>query len=117
VTGGGRPRKIGQCNNAYIFPGVGLGVIASGARRVRQEMFVAAARALSEMSPALSDRMASLFPDLNVIREVSRLVAIAVGLEAQALGLAESTPREELERRVDEKMWTPRYLRYSRKAD
>jgi malate dehydrogenase (oxaloacetate-decarboxylating) len=54
---------------------------------------------------------------LNVIREVSRLVAIAVGLEAQALGLAESTPREELERRVDEKMWTPRYLRYSRKAD
>src|SRR5262249_25681267 len=56
VTGGGRPRKIGQCNNAYIFPGVGLGVIASGARRVRQEMFVAAARGLSEMSPALSNR-------------------------------------------------------------
>src|SRR5262249_15773229 len=52
VTGGGRPRKIGQCNNAYIFPGVGLGVIASGARRVKQEMFVAAARALSDMSPA-----------------------------------------------------------------
>ena len=117
VTGGGRPRKIGQCNNAYIFPGVGLGVIASGARRVRQEMFVAAARALSEMSPALGDRMASLFPDLNAIREVSRLVAIAVGVEAQALGLAGSTTREELEKRVDEKMWTPRYLRYRRKAD
>src|SRR5262249_8510315 len=48
-----RPRKIGQCNNVYIFPGVGLGVIASGARRIKQEMFVAAARALSEMSPAL----------------------------------------------------------------
>jgi malate dehydrogenase (oxaloacetate-decarboxylating) len=116
VTGGGRPRKIGQCNNAYIFPGVGLGVIASGARRVKQEMFVAAARALSEMSPALNDRMASLFPDLNSIREVSRHVAIAVGLEAQALGLAEATAREELDKRVDQKMWTPHYLRYRRKA-
>jgi malate dehydrogenase (oxaloacetate-decarboxylating) len=115
--GEGRPRKIGQCNNAYIFPGVGLGVIASGARRIRQEMFVAAARALSEMSPALNDRMASLFPDLNDIREVSRRVAIAVGAEAQSLGLAEATTREELEHRVDEKMWMPRYLRYRRKFD
>jgi len=117
VTGGGRPRKIGQCNNAYIFPGVGLGVIASGARRVNQEMFVAAARALSEMSPALNDRMASLFPDLKDIRKVSRDVAIAVGVEAQKSGLAAATSREKLERRVDEKMWEPRYLRYRRKAD
>ena len=115
VTGGGRPRKIGQCNNAYIFPGVGLGVIASDARRVRQEMFVAAARALGEMSPALNDRMAPLFPDLSAIREVSRRVAIAVGTEAQALGLARAMTREELEKRVDEKMWEPHYLRY-RKA-
>jgi malate dehydrogenase (oxaloacetate-decarboxylating) len=114
VTGGGRPRKIGQCNNAYIFPGVGLGVIASGARRIRQEMFVTAARALGEMSPALNNRMAPLFPDLNDIREVSRRVATAVGLEAQALGLSEMTTREELENRVNQKMWTPRYLRYRR---
>lgn len=112
VTGGGRPRKIGQCNNAYIFPGVGLGVIAVGARRVNQEMFVAAARALSEMSPALNDRMASLFPDLKDIRAVSRQVAIAVGLEAQRSGLAEASSRAELEKKVDEKMWVPRYLRY-----
>jgi malate dehydrogenase (oxaloacetate-decarboxylating) len=114
ITGGGRPRRIGQCNNAYIFPGVGLGVIASGARRVNQEMFVAAAQALGEMSPALGDRMASLFPDLKDIRTVSRHVAIAVGLEAQASGLAEATSREELERRVDERMWAPNYLRYRR---
>ncbi|HEY6402825.1 MAG TPA: malic enzyme-like NAD(P)-binding protein, partial [Blastocatellia bacterium] len=101
----------------YIFPGVGLGVIASGARRIRQEMFLAAARALSEMAPALNDPMASLFPDLNDIREVSRRVAIAVGAEAQALGLAETTTRDELENRVDRKMWTPRYLRYRPKSD
>lgn len=116
VTGGGRPRKIGQCNNAYIFPGVGLGVIAAGARRVNQEMFVAAARALSEMSPALNDRMASLFPDLKDIRAVSRQVAIAVGMQAQRSGLAEASSRAELERKVDEKMWAPRYLRYRKKA-
>jgi malate dehydrogenase (oxaloacetate-decarboxylating) len=114
ITGGGRPRKIGQCNNAYIFPGVGLGVIASRARRVKQEMFIEAARALSDLSPALGDRMAPLFPDLKDIRNVSRHVAIAVGIEAQRLGLAEPTSFEELERRVDEKMWTPRYLRYRR---
>jgi malate dehydrogenase (oxaloacetate-decarboxylating) len=80
-------------------------------------MFVAAARALSELSPALSDRMASLFPDLNAIRDVSRRVAVAVGVEARALGLAEATTREGLEKRIDEKMWTPRYLRYRRKSD
>ncbi len=116
VTGGGRPRKIGQCNNAYIFPGAGLGVIAAGARRVNQEMFVAAARALSEMSPALNDRMASLFPDLRDIRAVSRQVAIAVGLEAQRSGLAETSSRAELESKVDEKMWAPHYLRYRKQG-
>jgi len=58
-----------------------LGLIASGVRRIRQEIFVAAARALSEMSPAVNDRMASLFPDLNAIREVSRRVAITVGVD------------------------------------
>jgi malate dehydrogenase (oxaloacetate-decarboxylating) len=116
ITGGGRPRRIGQCNNAYIFPGVGLGVIASGARRVNQEMFVSAARALSEMSPALNDRMASLFPDLKDIRAVSRQVAIAVGSEAQRSGLAEASSRAELEKKVDEKMWDPRYLRYRKEA-
>jgi malate dehydrogenase (oxaloacetate-decarboxylating) len=116
VTGGGRPRRIGQCNNAYIFPGVGLGVIAAGARRVNQEMFVAAARALSEMSPALNDRMASLFPDLKDIRAVSRQVAIAVGLEAQRSGLAEASSRAELEKKVDEKMWAPSYLRYRKQC-
>jgi malate dehydrogenase (oxaloacetate-decarboxylating) len=115
ITGGGRPRKIGQCNNAYIFPGVGLGVIASGARRIKQEIFIEAARALSDLSPALNDRMAPLFPDLKDIRKVSRHVAIAVGMEAQRLGLAEPTSSEELVRRVEEKMWEPRYLHY-RKA-
>jgi malate dehydrogenase (oxaloacetate-decarboxylating) len=112
VNEGERERKIGQCNKAYILPGLGLGVIASGARRVSQEMFVAAARALSEQSPALGDPLASLFPPLETVRAVSRIVALRVGLEAQRAGLAESFSEAELERRVDEKMWQPRYVRY-----
>src|SRR5215216_5284524 len=92
---------IGQCNNAFIFPGVGLGVIASGARRVPTELFVAAARALAEFSPALHDPTASLFPALEEVRKVSRRVAIAVGLEAARLGISRVTSREELEPRIE----------------
>ncbi len=112
--GGIRPRKIGQCNNAYIFPGVGLGVIACGARRVSDRMFIASAKALSELSPALRDSVASLFPGLEEIRSVSKHVARAVALEAQRSGLAETIAPEELEKRIDELSWKPRYLKYRR---
>lgn len=106
--------NIGQCNNAFVFPGVGLGVIASGARRVTNEMFVAAARALAEFSPALDDPAASLYPALDGVRNVSRRVALAVAGEALRLGLARAASKEELERRIDAKVWTPRYARYVR---
>jgi malate dehydrogenase (oxaloacetate-decarboxylating) len=104
--------RIGQCNNVYIFPGVGLGVLGAGARRVTDEMFLVAARALSEMSPALRDSRASLFPALEDAREVSRAVAVEVGLEAQRAGLARQSSREELEQRIKKRMWLPRYLKY-----
>ncbi|MBI3652604.1 MAG: NAD-dependent malic enzyme [Acidobacteria bacterium] len=114
VYGGTGTRMIGQCNNSYIFPGVGLGVIASGARRVTNEMFAVAARALSALSPALRDRNASLFPPLETIRSVSRTVAIAVAVQAQSEGLAAQTSLEEITFRVDANMWKPRYVRYRR---
>ncbi|HST20557.1 MAG TPA: oxaloacetate-decarboxylating malate dehydrogenase, partial [Blastocatellia bacterium] len=115
VTFESRIFHTGQCNNAFIFPGVGLGVLASNARRVTDEMFVAAARALAEFSPALDDDTASLFPSLEAVRKVSRRVALAVATEAERAGLAEITTREEMERRIDEKMWVPRYAPYKRK--
>ncbi|CAA9561156.1 MAG: NAD-dependent malic enzyme, partial [uncultured Thermomicrobiales bacterium] len=105
----GRAIHIGQCNNAFIFPGVGLGVVATGARRVSDGMFVAAAQALSALSPARRDPTASLFPALDDLREVSRQVALAVGAEAQRVGLAEATGAEELARRIDATMWRPDY--------
>lgn len=106
--------KIGQCNNAFVFPGVGLGVIASGAKRVKNEMFVAAARALAEFSPAVHDPIESLYPALENVRRVSRCVALAVGAEAVRLGLTEPITRDQLARRVEAMMWHPRYVRYVR---
>jgi malate dehydrogenase (oxaloacetate-decarboxylating) len=111
-----RDRTIhtGQCNNAFIFPGVGLGVIGSRARRVTNEMFVAAARALAEFSPALKDPTASLYPPLEGVRNVSRAVALAVAREAVRSGLAASASDSDLSRQIDAKIWTPRYARYVR---
>jgi len=105
---------IGQCNNAFIFPGVGLGIIATGARRVTDEMFVAAARALAEFSPALHDETAALFPALEEVRKVSRRVALAVASEAQRSGLAVATSRDDMEARIKQTMWTPQYVPYRR---
>ncbi len=114
VVFGDRVIHIGQCNNAFVFPGVGLGVIASGARRVTNEMFVAAARVLAGFSPALHDRAASLYPSLEGVREMSRRVALAVAGEALRLGLTRAGSDEELERLVDAKIWAPRYPRFVR---
>jgi malate dehydrogenase (oxaloacetate-decarboxylating) len=112
----GRSIKVGQCNNVFIFPGVGLGVIASGANRVTDAMFSAAARVLSEFSPALTDPDAPLYPPLESVREISRKVAVAVGIEAQQAGLAEITSRDELEQNVRDKMWRPHYVLLRRTA-
>jgi malate dehydrogenase (oxaloacetate-decarboxylating) len=113
VEFGGRTYRTGQCNNSFIFPGVGLGVVASGARRVTNEMFISAARVLAEFSPALDGEPgAPLYPSLEGVREVSRRVALAVAAEAQRAGLADETTAEELSRRVAAKMWTPRYVPY-----
>lgn len=106
--------EIAQCNNAYIFPGVGLGVIAVQAPRVTDGMFVAAARALSELAPAHREPTAPLLPPLEQVRAVSRHVALAVAREAQREGLVEDLGESEMERRVAGRMWTPRYLPYRR---
>jgi malate dehydrogenase (oxaloacetate-decarboxylating) len=111
VTAQGQTYAIGQCNNMFIFPGVGLGVLASGAKRVTNEMFLAAARALSACAPARTNPTASLYPRIEEVHEVSRRVALAVGLAAQQAGVADQTTPEELERRVTEQMWDPHYPR------
>ena len=109
VTYHGRRIPIAQCNNIYIFPAMGLGVVASGARRVTEPMMLAAARALGANSPALKDPSASLLPPLTDIRRVAADIALAVGIEAQRNGVAPKLGQEELRRRVHESQWTPAY--------
>jgi malate dehydrogenase (oxaloacetate-decarboxylating) len=115
VVRDGRVIRIGQCNNSFIFPGVGLGVIASGARRVTDAMFVAAARVLSEFAPVLHDPEAPLYPPLEQVREVSLKVAVAVAREAQRSALAE-VDLDNLEQTITGKMRTPDYVPLRRAA-
>jgi malate dehydrogenase (oxaloacetate-decarboxylating) len=110
----GRSVSIGQCNNAYIFPGVGLGVIAAQARRVTDAMFIAAARTLSDLAPVRRDPSLALVPPLREVREVAKRVAVAVAVQAQRDGVADPLPDDELTRRIDATMWTPEYLPYRR---
>jgi NAD-dependent malic enzyme (EC 1.1.1.38) len=105
----GRRVHIGQANNFYVFPAMGLACAASGARRVSDGMMRAAAAALAECSPALHDLSQSLLPSLTDIERVSKRIALAVGLAAQADGLAEAVGEAELRGRIDAAFWQPRY--------
>src|ERR1700720_2322385 len=109
VSYGGQKIPIAQCNNVFIFPAMGLGLVASGARRVTNAMMLAAARVLGANSPALKDSSASLLPRLNDIRSVAAEIAIAVGIEAQKEGLAPKLAEDELRQRVTATQWTPAY--------
>ena len=109
VSYNGRKITIAQCNNVHIFPAMGLGIVASGTRRVTDGMMQAAARALAANSPALKDPSASLLSSLKDSRRVARDIAVAVGLQAQNDGVAPKLTEDELRRRVLETQWTPAY--------
>jgi len=109
VTHAGRTISIAQCNNVYIFPAIGLGLVTSRARRVTDAMLQASARALAESSPALKDEHAPLLPELKDLRKVALEIAVAVGLEAQRAGLGPPLTPEELRERATTKQWFPSY--------
>jgi malate dehydrogenase (oxaloacetate-decarboxylating) len=113
VEFGGRTIPVAQCNNVYIFPALGLGTVASEARRVTDGMILAAARALGDRSPALVDPAGALLPAIHDLRAVAVEIAIAVGLEAQRTGHAPLTTPEQLRSRVRALQWTPIYPVYA----
>ncbi len=98
-----------QGNNAYIFPGVGLGVTVAGARRVTDDMFYAAARSLAAEVSELDLALGALFPPLGVIRDVSARIAEAVAGAAYDAGLAAGERPVDLAARVRGQMWEPVY--------
>ena len=109
VKHGKKEYTIAQCNNSYIFPAMGLAIRSVGASRVVDEMFMAAGLALREVSPALKDPKASLLPHLEDMRSVSLHIARAVAAEAVRQGVADSIPEDEIEKRLQQTMWTPEY--------
>jgi malate dehydrogenase (oxaloacetate-decarboxylating) len=114
ITHDGKPFRVDQTNNAYVYPGIGLGVIAAKAERISEGMFLAAARTIAELSPAKRDPEANLLPPLADLRKVSLQVAIAVARQAQAEGLALPLADADLAAVVKAKMWDPVYPPYRR---
>ena len=110
----GRRHEIGQANNVFIFPGLGLGAIVAEARSITDRMFLLAARTLA--SAVTDDRLASgaIYPPVGELRAVSRSIAIEVAREALAAGLAGIDPGSDVEALVDAAMWWPEYVPYQR---
>jgi len=106
--------NISQCNNSYIFPGIGLGVIASGARRVTENMLMAAANALADCSPKLQNPEADLLPDLSQIQQISKIIALKVAQAAMHDEIAPKMSLIELEQKIEDNFWKPEYRTYSR---
>jgi malate dehydrogenase (oxaloacetate-decarboxylating)(NADP+) len=101
--------KPAQGNNAYIFPGIGLGVLASGARLVTQSMFLAAAEVLASIVTEQEIHNGSIYPALTRVREVSHAIAVAVCRVAAQEGLAELRLPEDLNNYVRSLMYEPNY--------
>jgi malate dehydrogenase (oxaloacetate-decarboxylating)(NADP+) len=108
----GRRFAPSQTNNAYVFPGVGLAVVASGARRVTEGMFLAAATALAGMADETLLAAGALLPPIDRIREVSLRVAVAVARVAIGEGLATRELPEDLEGHLRAAMYQPVYPAY-----
>lgn len=106
----GKTFKIGQCNNYFIFPAMGLGIVSSKACRVTAGMFLAAAEELINFSPALKTEGASLFPMPDQVRDIAHHLAFSVGLQAQKEGAAPKTSEEELRKNIEENFWNPAYV-------
>jgi malate dehydrogenase (oxaloacetate-decarboxylating) len=114
VRRGGREVRADQTNNSYIFPGVALGTIAVQARRINDETFLAAAKALADLSPARSNPSGQLLPPVESMRDISIAVARAVALEARRQGMTRDLTDDQIEAAIRSKMWKPVYHHYRR---
>lgn len=114
VTKNGKPFRVDQTNNSYIFPGLGLGAVSVKATRVTDSMILKAAETLALMSPTHLDSSANLLPPLSSSREIAFEIACAVAKEAMECGVAERKSEEELLKTLRVKIWEPEYLPYKK---
>jgi len=113
----GKLVRIAQINNSYIFPGLALGILVSRATRVTDGMIMAAAKALAALSPARTDKNAPLLPPIGDSRQVSLVVAEAVGGRAIADGVAEPDDQTPFAEKLRGYVWEPVYRPYERVGD
>jgi len=115
----GREQRVGQCNNVFVFPGVGLGILGSGASEVLPAFFTAAAHAVSAAVSQADIRSDILMPPVEELREISTQVAMAVGTAAFAAGVSRPCPFSQfqpndepagLKKLVEGMRWQPAYL-------
>ena len=108
----GRRFDIGQANNVYVFPGIGLGAIVAHASEVTDRMLLRAAHVLAGWVTPRRLAQGALYPPLGSLREVSRSIAIAVAREARDAGVGRSMSDAEIEENVQRQMWWPDYPSY-----
>ena len=99
----------GQGNNAYVFPGIGLGAICCNARIIPDELFLVAAQTLAKLVEEKDINSGSLYPKLSEIRRLSLEIAVAVAEKAYELDLAQMDKPEDLRKSISEYMFDPHY--------
>jgi malate dehydrogenase (oxaloacetate-decarboxylating) len=110
----GHTYPIAQCNNSYIFPGIGLGVVASKAQLISDEMLMAASNALADASPLARGDSADLLPPLTQIRQLSKDIAFAVAKVAMEQNLALTLSDEVLRNKIESNFWKAEYRAFKR---
>ncbi|MBB1369607.1 MULTISPECIES: NAD-dependent malic enzyme [Pseudoalteromonas] len=108
--------SIPQCNNSYIFPGIGLGVIAAKATRITDAMLSVSSEMLAESSPRANTGKGSLLPALTEIETLSKRIAFAVGKKAIEEGVALDISDDALWAAIDKNYWLPKYRNYKRSS-
>ena len=111
VVHAGRTRRIGQGNNVFVFPGVGLGALVAEAREITDGMFRAAAERLADELREEDMAAGALYPPIPALRRVTAHIAEAVVRQARADGVAADAPGDDVAHRVAEAMWEPHYVR------
>jgi malate dehydrogenase (oxaloacetate-decarboxylating) len=112
ALGGGETRLVGQANNVFVFPGIGLGAVVARAREVTDEMFLVAAAELARAVPPSRLAAGALYPALADLRAISRRIAVAVAREARDQGVGRRATDEQIEADVARAMWEPCYSLY-----
>lgn len=110
----GKTYPIAQCNNSYIFPGIGLGVLACKASRISDEMLRIASETLAEASPLANTGSGGLLPPLTQLAQLSRKIAFAVAKMAMQQGYALEMDDDSLTRKIESNFWKPQYRQYKR---